>query len=224
VEELARSAAHNDVHAERRAMLRAIFQETLKAIDVREVFAHIVVCEDNWLRIADLRYSLAEFRRILVIAIGKAAVPSSEVVLSRLALCNLPLEGMVVGRGEMRTLPCAVERWQGSHPVPDAASRNAALRIVQALRDTNARDLVIFLISGGASAMVELPLDPAVTLEETAAFYRTLVHSGLSIAEINTLRKHASAVKGGRLAELAPDATKCTMLISDVREGMADVI
>jgi hydroxypyruvate reductase len=72
--------------------------------------------------------------------------------------------------------------------------------------------------------MVELPLDEGVTVEDTAAFYRTLVHSGLSIAEMNILRKHLSAVKGGRLAELAPDATKCTLLVSDVPEGMADVI
>jgi hydroxypyruvate reductase len=159
-----------------------------------------------------------------VIAIGKAAVPSSEVVLTKLAAGNIPLEAIVVGPGEMHTLPCAVERWQGSHPVPDATARDAALRMVQALRDTNAQDLVIFLISGGASAMVELPLDARVTVEETAAFYRALVHSGLSIAEINTLRKHVSAVKGGRLAELAPNATKCTLLLSDVPDGMADVI
>jgi hydroxypyruvate reductase len=205
-------------------MLRAIFQETLRAIDVREVFAQVVSCADGWLRLADLRYRLADFRRVLVIAIGKAAVPSAEVVLSRLTVCNIPLEVIVVGPGEMHTQSCMVERWQGSHPMPDATSRDAARRIVNALKKTDAQDLVIFLISGGTSAMVELPLDLGVTVEETAAFYRALVHSGLSIAEMNTLRKHLSAVKGGRLAELAPDAAKCTLLISDVPEGMADVI
>jgi hydroxypyruvate reductase len=205
-------------------MLRAIFQETLKAIDVREVFARLVVCEEGWLRIADLRYRPADFQRVLVIAIGKAAVPSAEVVLTRLAVCKVPIEAIVVGQGEMRTKASVVERWQGSHPVPDATARDAAHRIVHVLKNTNAQDLVIFLISGGASAMVELPLDEAVTVEETAAFYRALVHSGLSIAEMNTLRKHVSAAKGGRLAELAPDATKCTLLISDVPEGMTDVI
>jgi glycerate 2-kinase len=224
VEELAQPVGQDDIHAVRRAMLRTVFRETLDAIDVREVFVRTVICDGGWLRIADLGYRLPDFRRILVIAIGKAAVPSAEVVLTRLSECNIPLEAIVVGPGEMHALPCAVERWQGSHPVPDASAREAALRIVHELKKTNAQDLVIFLISGGASAMVELPLDEAMTVEETAAFYRALVHSGLSIAETNVLRKHISAVKGGRLAELAPDATKCTLLISDVPDGMADVI
>ncbi len=204
--------------------MRAIFQETLKAIDVREVFARTVNCEAGWLRLADLRYRLADFHRVLVIAIGKAAVPSAEVVLTKLAVCQIPLQAIVVGPGEMPTQSCAVERWQGSHPLPDATARDAAHRIIDVLKQTNTQDLVIFLISGGASAMVELPLDSSVTVEETAAFYRALVHSGLSIAEMNILRKHLSAVKGGRLAELAPEATKCTLLVSDVPEGMADVI
>jgi hydroxypyruvate reductase len=205
-------------------MLRAIFQETIEAIDVREVFAHAVVCEDGWLRTADLRYRLADFHRILVIAIGKAAVPSAEVVLTKLAACNVVLQCIVVGPGEMSAQAFVIERWQGSHPVPDATARDAAHRIIDVLKKTNTQDLVIFLISGGASAMVELPLNETVTVEETAAFYRALVHSGLTIAEMNTLRKHVSAVKGGRLAELAPHATKCTLLVSDVPDGMADVI
>jgi len=66
-------------------MLREVFQETLEAISMREVFAHAVACEDGWLRIADLRYRLADFHRVLVIAIGKAAIPSAEVVLEKLA-------------------------------------------------------------------------------------------------------------------------------------------
>jgi glycerate 2-kinase len=224
VEELAQSVAEDGVHAARRAILRGIFLETLSAIDVREVFTRAVACEDDWLRVADLRYRLANFQRVLVIAIGKAAVPSAEAVLAKLAVSAIPIEAIVVGPGEMRAQSCAVERWQGSHPLPDATGRDAAHRIISALKRTNAQDLVIFLISGGASAMVELPLDETVTIEETAAFYSALVHSGLSIAEMNTLRKHVSAVKGGRLAEFAPDATKCTLLVSDVPEGMADVI
>jgi glycerate 2-kinase len=224
VEELRDSSAEFDIHAARRTMLRDVFRETLKAIDVREVFARAVNCEDGWVCIADLRYRLTDFRRVLVVAIGKAAVPSAEVVLGQIAVCNILLEAIVVGPGEMSAPACVVQRWQGSHPLPDATAREAAHRIVDVLKNTDARDLVIFLISGGASAMVELPLDPMVTVEETAEFHRALVHSGLSIAEMNTLRKHASAVKGGRLAELAPQATKCTLLISDVPEGMADVI
>jgi len=224
VEELTASLAQNDIYATRRAMLRTIFQETLEAVDVRKVFADAAVCADGELRVADLRYRLDDFRRVLVFAMGKAAASSADVVLGKLASYSIAVEAIVVGPGELRSQDDSVVRWQGSHPLPDEASREAAVHIVDALKKTDAQDLVIFLISGGASAMVELPLDSAVTVEETAAFYRVLVHSGLSIAEMNTLRKHASAVKGGRLAELAADATKCTLLISDVPEGKADVI
>jgi len=205
-------------------MLREIFSETVEAIDVSEVFIQAASYENGSLHLADLRYRLADFARVLVIAIGKAAVPSAEVVLATLSTASVSFEAIVVGPGEMQVQPRVVERWQGSHPLPDATARDAAHQIISALRGTGAQDLVIFLISGGASAMVESPLDPAVTVEETAAFYSALVHSGLTIAEMNTLRKHASAVKGGRLAELASGATKCTLLVSDVPEGMVDVI
>ena len=224
MEELARSPSLHGIHASRRAMLREIFSETLDSINVSEVLTQAVKCEDGSLHLVDLGYRLADFARVLIVAIGKAAVPSAEVVLTKVAACSIPVRAIVVGPGDMRTGSRPVERWQGSHPLPDATARDAAQQVIHALKETGASDLVIFLISGGASAMVELPLDPGVTVEETAAFYNALVHSGLSIAEMNILRKHASAVKGGRLAELSPDATKCTLLISDVPDGMLDVI
>jgi glycerate 2-kinase len=205
-------------------MLRDIFREALDSIDVRSVFARTVSCEQGLLRIADLRYQLADFRRVLLICLGKAAVPCAEVVGSALASCTIPVEAIVVGPGEMHNLPRTTKRWKGSHPVPDASAREAAHEILAALQGTSTSDLVLFLISGGASAMVELPLEPSLTTEEIADFYRALVHSGLNIVEMNTLRKHLSAVKGGRLAEAAKNATKCTLLIADVREGMEDVI
>jgi hydroxypyruvate reductase len=213
--------------AERRKLLRAVFTETLAAIDVRSIFQRAIHCHDGVVRVTDLTYSLADFRRVIVIAIGKAAVPSAEVVLTQISACRpneLQMHAIVVGPGEMRSEACAIERWDGSHPLPDATSRSAAIRIVDLLRGTTAQDLVLFLISGGASAMVELPLDESITVEEMAEFYRALLHSGLTIAEMNTLRKHVSAVKGGRLAQLAPLAAKCTLLISDVADSMPDMI
>ncbi|HEY4009571.1 MAG TPA: DUF4147 domain-containing protein [Acidobacteriaceae bacterium] len=223
MEELSRSSAQ-DIHATRREMLRAIFRETLEAIDVRAIFTNAIRCEHGLLHAADLQYSLSDFRLVLVIAIGKAAVPSAEVVLDKLTRATQAVEAIVVGPGEMRSVSCPVEHLYGGHPAPNAASFEAARQIIKKLKGTGADDLVIFLISGGASSMVELPLDPMLTLDDLAEFYRTLVHSGLSIAEMNTLRKHLSAVKGGRLAELATEATKCTLLISDVPPGMSDVI
>ncbi|HEX5283228.1 MAG TPA: DUF4147 domain-containing protein [Bryocella sp.] len=224
MEELTQPHDSQDSSAARREMLRTIFQETLAAIDVRKALARTISCQQGVLQIADLGYRLADFDRVLVISIGKAAVPCAEVLLAALAGSKTPVEAVVVGPGETVNFPCSIRRWQGSHPLPDASAREAAQHILTALRSSTARDLVLFLISGGASAMVELPLDPTLTLEETSAFYCALVNSGLHIAEMNTLRKHLSAVKGGRLAEAATDATKCTLLISDVREGREDVI
>jgi glycerate 2-kinase len=220
-----------DEGAARRELLGEIFRETLRAIDVREVFAHAVRCDGGGLRVADLRYELARFRRVLVVGIGKAAAPGVEAVVRQVS-GGLPkgcvLRALGVGPGEVSSeVPCdacEMEWWPGSHPIPDEGARAAAERLVEVLRETGPEDLVLFLVSGGASAMVELPLDGAVSVEETAEFYRALVHSGLSIAEMNTLRKHFSAVKGGRLARLAARAMQCTLLVSDVSEGMADVI
>ena len=86
------------------------------------------------------------------------------------------------------------------------------------------RDFVFFLISGGGSAMVELPLDERISLEETQALYKALVGSGATIAEINTVRKHFSAVKGGRLAAAAGRAGRLSLLLSDVAPRFLDAL
>ncbi len=224
MEELAQPRDSQDAGAARREMLRTIFEETLAAIDVRKVLTRAVRCDDGVLHIADLRYRLPDFDRVLVVSIGKAAVPCAEVVLGALSGCGTLVEAIVVGPGEIANFSCRIDRFQGSHPLPDASARDAAQHILKILKCSTARDLILFLISGGASAMMELPLDATLTIEETAGFYGALVNSGLNIAEMNTLRKHLSAVKGGRLAEAAASATKCTLLISDVREGREDVI
>lgn len=224
MEELKGSRFASGIYASGRAMLREIFRETLDEIDLRRIFTGEVRVEGDVLQIADLRYELARFRRAVVIAIGKAAVPGTEVVLGQLAASNTSVRAIVVGPGDLGPTRSPVARWTGSHPAPDASAREAACRIVELLRQTSENDLVLFLISGGASAMVELPQDAGITVDETAAFYLALVNSGLSIVAMNTLRKHLSAVKGGRLAELASAATKCTLLVSDVPDGMPDVI
>lgn len=210
-----------------RAMLRQIFLETLQAIQVRDVFERNVCCDGGTLRIADLTYELTMFRRVLVVTIGKAAKPSVDAVVQQIRPClplSCSLQVIGVGPGAPDETASEIEWWPGSHPVPDEGARAAARRISEVLRDTTSDDLVLFLISGGASAMVEMPLDESISVEEMAEFYRVLVTSGLKIAEMNTLRKHVSAVKGGRMAQMAERATQCTLLVSDVPEGMADVI
>ena len=105
------------------------------------------------------------------------------------------------------------------HPVPDEGSFAAGRAILDLLATVNERTLVFFLLSGGGSALVEQPLDPAVGLEDMQALNRLLVTCGGSIDEINAVRKHLSAVKGGRLAVAASGAMKITLGVTDVPEG-----
>jgi hydroxypyruvate reductase len=158
---------------------------------------------------------LAAFKKIFVIAIGKAAVPMLDTLLDRMKR-----------RQGVRGICCAGQRpakrnwrfryFEGGHPLPNEDSFNAARATLALLRKARKDTLIFFLISGGGSAMFDLPLDPQITLEETIAFHQLLVASGAPINEINTLRKHFSAVKGGRLALAAPDAAKVSLLLPDV--------
>ena len=126
-----------------------------------------------------------------------------------------PLEGLVVtpyGQGA----PCdRITLVEAAHPVPDAAGRDAAAHILQLAARLGAEDLMLCLISGGGSALLELPVE-GLTLEDIRAITAALLRSGATIAEMNCVRKHLSAVKGGRLAEAAHPARVVTYLISDV--------
>ena len=100
--------------------------------------------------------------------------------------------------------------------MPNEDSFAAARAALAMLRKANKDTLIFFLISGGGSAMFDLPLDPHISLDDTIAFHESLLASGAPINEINTLRKHFSAVKGGRLAMAAPKAAKVSLLLPDV--------
>ena len=115
-----------------------------------------------------------------------------------------------------------LERFQiirAGHPAPDEGSFLAARAILDLLSGTDARTLVFFLLSGGGSSLVEMPLDAAITLAEMQELHQLLVHCGAPIDEINAVRKHLSAVKGGRLAAAAPTAMKVTLGVTDVPAG-----
>ncbi len=106
--------------------------------------------------------------------------------------------------------------FEGGHPLPNEESFAAARATLAMLKKAKKDTLIFFLISGGGSAMFDLPLDPQISLEDTIAFHEALLASGAPINEINTLRKHFSAVKGGRLAIAAPEAMKVSLLLPDV--------
>jgi len=179
------------------------------------------------LHVGELAYALKDFHRVVVISIGKAAAPMWDALRSELEPAlkrGQPIEAIVVGSTMPQEKDHRVRFFPGSHPLPSQTSIDAAEAVLKLLASCDDRCLVLFLISGGASAMIEKALDGSVTIEETAQFYRSLVHSGLPITQMNALRKHFSQVKGGRLAVAAQKAPQCTLLVSDVPESVLHVV
>jgi hydroxypyruvate reductase len=141
---------------------------------------------------------------------------------------DAPLSGLVVTRYHhvppaYKASPGRIEVVEASHPVPDAAGERAAQRILELTRGLTADDLVLFLISGGASALLSLPA-PGLGLDDKRAINRALLQSGAAIDEMNCVRKHLSAIKGGRLAAACAPAQVVTLLISDVPGDAPEVI
>jgi glycerate 2-kinase len=150
--------------------------------------------------------------RTLVIGAGKASAAMARTVEDH---WPGPLTGLVVTRYG-HAVPCErIEIVEAGHPVPDEAGRAAAARILDLVGGLTADDLVLCLISGGGSALLTLPA-PGVSLADKQAVNRALLKSGAAIAEMNCLRKHLSAIKGGRLAAAAAPARVVSLLISDV--------
>jgi glycerate 2-kinase len=150
--------------------------------------------------------------RTVVVGAGKAAAAMARAVETR---WPGPIEGLVLTRYG-HALPCRrIEVVEASHPVPDIAGMRAAERILALARTLGRDDQLVFLASGGGSALLTLPAAD-LTLADKQTVTRALLRSGATIAEINTVRKHLSAIKGGRLAAAAAPARILTLAISDV--------
>jgi glycerate 2-kinase len=150
--------------------------------------------------------------RTVVVGAGKASAAMARAVEDA---WPGPLKGLVVTRYG-HAVPCErIEIVQAAHPVPDEAGRHAAQRMIELVRPLGEDDLVIALISGGGSSLLSLPA-PGLTLEHKQEVNRALLRSGAHIGEMNCVRKHLSAIKGGRLAAAAYPARIVTLLISDV--------
>ena len=211
------------------AEARKILAETLKQVDVRRVVQRHLGCDGRALTVGGRTVPVSELDQLIVVAVGKAALPMYEA--ARDSLCGVAIRAVVVtnelerNTAVLRIGQNDVKFLAGSHPLPDAAALRAAEAVCSLLRQVTERTAVLFLISGGASAMLEAPLDSSISIQDTAAFYQVLIGSGLPIAQMNTLRKHFSAVKGGRLAQAAEKARmQYTMLVSDVPSGLPDAI
>lgn len=150
--------------------------------------------------------------RLIVIGAGKASAAMARAVEDH---WSGPLSGLVVTRYGY-AVPCErIEIVEAAHPVPDAAGLAAAQRMLELVQDLTPQDLVLCLISGGGSSLLPLPLE-GLTLEHKQAVNRALLTSGATISEMNCVRRHLSAIKGGRLAAACHPAKVLTLLISDV--------
>ena len=150
--------------------------------------------------------------RTLVIGAGKGAAAMAQVVEAH---WQGDISGLVVTRYGHGADCGRIEVVEAAHPVPDQAGRQAALRMIEMVQGLSENDLVLCLISGGGSALLALPAS-GITLEQKQAINKALLTSGATISEMNCVRKHLSAIKGGRLAVACAPARVVTLLISDV--------
>lgn len=192
-----------------------IFKRTLESIDVENVVLSRLQRNGELLSIGDETVDLKAFDKVLVFAIGKASVPMARAVEKILG--DKITDGVVVTNAVIGNLPQILPVLIGGHPVPNAASLEAAARALSLLRQHDGeKTLVLFLITGGGSAMFEQPIDSRITLDDLQTVNRVLVGCGAVINEMNIVRRNLSAVKGGKLAAAAPGSRQISLYISDV--------
>jgi glycerate 2-kinase len=208
-------------NAEVRGVAREIFLHALAESSIRKAFDKHVQLDRGILRVGEDLFDLGSFSRIFVVAMGKAAHTMVESLMTQL---GAGVTGIVACSTDPVSQVFGFRYYKGGHPLPNADSVRAADAILKSLATHASRSLVLFLISGGASAIVEKPVDDRITLDDLIATYRALVHSGAPIREINAVRKHLSATKGGRLAKVAAPAQQVSILVSDVPDGASDAL
>lgn len=198
-----------------------IFRAALKAADPERAVLRYLKLDGQTLVVGRRRYSLGHFDRIQVVGAGKASAAMARAV-ERVLGKRLAGGFVNVPHGsQLRTRH--VELNESGHPIPDERGLSGAQRIAEIARGATERDLLICVISGGASALMPDP-SPPVTLADTQETTRQLLACGANIHELNAVRKHISVLKGGQLAKLAWPATVIALILSDVVGDDLDVI
>jgi glycerate 2-kinase len=198
-----------------------IFQAGLQAVDPVEAIIRHVTLKDNALRIGDRKFNLKDYDRILVVGAGKAVAPMAKSLEDLLE--NHIADGIIVVK-DGHGLPLKrIKVREASHPVPDARGVKGTQEILSLVEKAGKRDLVICLISGGGSALLIAPVQD-ISLEDKQNATKLLLACGATIHEFNTVRKHLSRAKGGRLAQKAYPATVTSLILSDVVGDDLDVI
>lgn len=191
-----------------------IFRACIEAVDPVRCVKRYLGLEKNELKVQGMAtFDLNSFDRIIVIGAGKASAGMAQGVEELLG--NRISQGLVVVKYD-HVMPLKyIEIIEAGHPTPDIQGAMAAEKIVALLKETNEQDLIISCISGGGSALLTLP-GQGLELEDKQRVTEALLRAGADINEINTVRKHISGIKGGRLAKLCERSTVINLMISDV--------
>ncbi len=198
-----------------------IFREALRAVDPRRCVLDNISLSGDVLRLGERTYDLSTYGSLYVIAFGKAAPAMASAVVD--VLGRRVTSGLVVSNAPPSFALGGMRYIQAGHPVPDERSVDAAAEAVRLLEGAGQGDLVVFLISGGGSSLLCMPV-PGVTLEDKRKVTDLLLRSGVDTLGLNVVRKHLSTIKGGGLLKKALPADVATLILSDVVGDKLDVI
>jgi len=204
----------------------SLFYAGIEAVSPDNLIPNNMLVEKNILTISDINgasklFDLKNYNRITVIGAGKASTSMAYEVEK--ILDDKIDEGFVVTKYHFRSKLKRIQVFEASHPFPDKDGIDASKKIIEICKNAKENDLIINLISGGASSLLPLPADD-ITLEDKIKTTELLLIAGATIHELNTVRKHISAIKGGQLAKYVYPATIINLIISDVIGDQLDVI
>ena len=206
---------------EMRHRAREMFDHALAECSIPHAFSRQVLYDGEHLRIGKDLYDMGSFDRVLVVSIGKAGHTMADAFSN---ILGSGLTGVIACPNAPPAQLFGFRYFIGGHPLPNEDSLRAGDAVLRLVAGSSPRTLAVFLISGGASAIAEKPISDDISLSDVIETYKALVHSGAPIAEINAVRKHLSALKGGRLARAASPAYQVSVLVSDVPENSLDAL
>jgi len=201
--------------------LTDIFQAAVRAADPYHAIMKYVHLQGERLVVGNSDYDMRRFRRIIVVGAGKGAAPMTKAVEELFG--QRIDQGIVIVKYGHSGLSGKIVQIEASHPLPDDAGVNGTEEIIKMLQQATDDTLVVCLLSGGASSLLVAPAE-GITLKEKRIATEILLRAGADIYELNTVRKHLSKIKGGRLAETGYPATIISLILSDVIGDRLDVI
>jgi len=212
-------AAHG--HRELRRLALDVAQAGLSACDAGRAALAAVTLTDDGIRVGDAEFVLAEGARVVVVGAGKATLAIATALEARLG--ERIDAGLIAVRHDQEAVPLGIEVVVADHPLPSERSAAVAERLLAMVAPLGPEDLVLACFTGGSSALASLPPE-GVPIADKRALHELLLASGMPIAQVNTVRKHVSRIKGGRLAAAAAPARVVNLTVSDVAGDVLDVI